>query len=120
MSPAAVVYGYNAETESYEVVGTNGPTNGVQFKLYSVNPITQDVVLPLVEIGHANLLDEGDALGANAVALRLQLVSEGTTFLDYALSHAEVVKTRSLAVGVGAHWRGQVWVPFYNRDRESE
>ncbi len=60
---------------------SGAPANGVRYILYAVNPVTGDPV-PGAEIGYADLTDEGDAL-PDRVALHLEVVSGGITFLDY-------------------------------------
>lgn len=58
------------------------PANGVRFILYAVNPVTGQPIVEL-EIGWADLLDEGE--GEAGIALRLEVVSEGEKFLDYSV-----------------------------------
>jgi hypothetical protein len=60
---------------------TGAPANGVRFILYAVNPITHAPIVS-VEVGHADLIDEGIAR-PTGLGLRLIVVSEGTTYLDY-------------------------------------
>ncbi len=57
------------------------PANGVRFILYAVNPITHEPIID-VEVGHADLLDIG-AARPSGIGLRLLVVSQGQTFLDY-------------------------------------
>jgi hypothetical protein len=60
------------------------PADGVRFILYAVNPVTRQPIVDR-EIGYADLHDEG-AARASGIALRLVVVSEETTFLDYAVT----------------------------------
>jgi hypothetical protein len=60
---------------------TGAPPNGVRFILYAVNPVTHEPIVSL-EVGHADLIDEG-AARPTGLGLRLIVVSEGTTYLDY-------------------------------------
>jgi hypothetical protein len=62
---------------------TDAPANGVRFILYGVNPVTGEPLLE-DEIGHADLVDEGDS--TSGIALRLTVVSDGETFLEYSVS----------------------------------
>lgn len=62
---------------------TDAPSNGVRFILYGVNPITGEPLLEQ-EIGHADLVDEGDSVAG--IALRLTVVSGGETYLEYSVS----------------------------------
>ena len=59
---------------------TDGPTNGIRFILYAVNPVTHEITEPLTEIGYADLTDEGTELVA---AIGLEVVSGSVTYLDY-------------------------------------
>jgi hypothetical protein len=62
---------------------TEGPDNGVRFMLYTVNPITKEIAVPLQSIGYADLLDESTE---NEAAIRLRVVSGEVTYLDYVVS----------------------------------
>lgn len=57
------------------------PANGVRYILYAVNPLDHTLV-PEVEIGYADLTDEGDAT-PDAASLRLRAVSNDVVFVDY-------------------------------------
>jgi hypothetical protein len=73
---------YDPATDQYVVDPDRegAPATGVRFVLYEVD----DAGLPVVEevVGHANLVDEGDG-SAEDVALRLVVVANGRTALDY-------------------------------------
>jgi hypothetical protein len=60
---------------------TGAPANGVRFILYETDASDRPIVEN--EIGHADLIDEGDA-SVEDIALRLLVVVDGTTVLDYA------------------------------------
>lgn len=62
---------------------TDGPDAGVRFILYTVNPITKEIAVPLDSIGYADLLDESTE---NEAAIRLRVVSGDVTYLDYIVS----------------------------------
>jgi hypothetical protein len=74
---------YDPALDRYTVDATRGgaPATGVRFILYEVDvegtPILDE------EIGHADLIDEGDSSVAD-VALRLVVVANAVTVLDYA------------------------------------
>lgn len=74
---------YDPALDEYAVdsTRTGAPTTGVRFVLYEVDvdgtPILDE------EIGYADLIDEGDA-SAEDVALRLVVVANAVTVLDYA------------------------------------
>lgn len=76
-------YVYNATLRRYVVAPerTGAPAGGVRFVLYAVNPVTHEPIVA-TEVGHADLLDEG-RLRPTGIGLRLIVVSEGTTYLDY-------------------------------------
>ena len=64
---------------------TGGPANGVRFTLYAVNPLTGAIVVPLIEVGSADLLDE--SAGATAkLHILVKDVAGTTTYLDYVAS----------------------------------
>lgn len=60
------------------------PANGVRFIIYAVNPVTGQPVVES-EVGWADFTDEGVDL-VDGVSVRLQVVSGGTTFLDYTVA----------------------------------
>ena len=59
------------------------PGTGVRFVLYTVEPATSSPALPLNEIGYLDVTDQ--SAGATD-ALRLALVSDNVTYLDYTVS----------------------------------
>jgi hypothetical protein len=63
---------------------SGAPANGVRFILYAVDSATQQP-LPSQELGQADLTDEGDPL-APGIALRLVIVIDRTTRLDYSVA----------------------------------
>lgn len=102
-------YEYDEATERYVLSERTGaPANGVRFLVYTVNPITGDPVSPLEEVGYADILDESTE---TADALRLVLVSEGTTYLDYGIT-ASVGETQSRATIDGFVTNGTTQVNF--------
>ena len=76
-------YVYDATLRRYVLAParTGAPAGGVRFILYAVNPVTDEPIVA-TEIGHADLIDEGRAR-PTGIGLRLIVVSEGTTYLDY-------------------------------------
>lgn len=56
------------------------PANGVRFALYAVDPIQLRPVLPLVEVGYADILDQGSG---NTIDVRLKVVQANVIYLDY-------------------------------------
>jgi hypothetical protein len=75
---------------------TGAPPNGVRFILYALNPVTQEPIVA-VEVGHADLIDDGIA-SAPGLALRLIVVSGETTYLDYRVALEGSASAGSLAV----------------------
>ncbi len=76
---------FNLQTNAYEVdtTRTGAPADGVRFILYAVDPVLGQVVTPLTEIGHVDLIDKS-APGVNSVQI-LAVVGE-VTVLDYTAS----------------------------------
>ena len=74
---------FDAAQQRYVVdpTRTGAPTNGVRYILYAVNPLDHTVV-PDLEIGYADLTDEGDST-PDAGSLRLRAVSHDVVFVDY-------------------------------------
>jgi hypothetical protein len=71
----------NAETLEYEVSARTGaPSNGVRFIVYAVNPVSGQPVTPLQEVGYA---DVEVTETATSLSIRLELVSDNVTYLDY-------------------------------------
>lgn len=79
-------YEWDAETDTYVASDrTDGPTNGVRFVLYAINPATHQPAEPLNELGNVDLLDLSTA---SADIARLLVVVEGVTYYDYRLTLA--------------------------------
>ena len=62
---------------------TGAPANGVRFLLYAVDPVTFMPVEPLVETGYVDITDLS---GTNTQSARVQVVSGGTTYIDYTVT----------------------------------
>jgi hypothetical protein len=78
-----VTFTYNADTDQYEPSDLTGAAeNGVRFMVYAVNPISGVPIEPLVEVGYADIVTTETASSAT---VRVELVSAGVTFLDYAV-----------------------------------
>ncbi len=73
---------YDPDTGEYAVDPdrTGAPAKGVRFVIYEVDLFGEPIVEE--EIGHADLIDEGDA-SAEDVALQLLVVADDITVLDY-------------------------------------
>jgi hypothetical protein len=89
---------YDPALDEYVVdaLRTGAPATGVRFVLYEVD-LTGTPVLA-EEIGYADLIDEGDA-SAQDVALRLVVVAENVTVLDYATTLDLTLTQGTLTVG---------------------
>jgi hypothetical protein len=78
-----VTFTYNTETDAYEASELTGaPDDGVRFIVYAVNGITGVPVEPLVEVGYADI---SVSETTTSMAVRVELVSGGVTYLDYAV-----------------------------------
>ncbi|HWB40381.1 MAG TPA: hypothetical protein VG500_03930 [Gemmatimonadales bacterium] len=76
-----VTFVYNADTDQYEASELAGaPGDGVRFLVYAVNPISGAIIEPVIEVGYADIVVTESA---NAASVRIELVSEGVTYLDY-------------------------------------
>jgi hypothetical protein len=91
-------YVYDASLRRYVLAPerTGASASGVRFILYAVNPVTHEPIVA-TEIGHADLIDEGRAR-ATGIGLRLIVVSEGTTYLDYRVGIEGSPNSGALAV----------------------
>jgi hypothetical protein len=72
------------------------PANGVRFILYAVNPITEEPIVG-TEVGWADLLDESASV-ESGIALRLRVVSDGVTYLDYGITAEGGLTSATLGV----------------------
>jgi hypothetical protein len=91
-----VTFIYNADTDQYEPSDLTGaPEDGVRFMVYAVDPITGVPVEPLVEVGYADIVTTETA---NAVTVRVLLVSAGVTYLDYSVSATASATSLTLTV----------------------
>ncbi len=70
--------GYQQDAER-----TDAPANGMRFVLYAVDPVSDEIVEPLVETGHVDFLDESTE---NTSSVRLLVVSGGMEYLNYAVT----------------------------------
>jgi hypothetical protein len=75
---------YNTTTQTYQLSSETGaPSNGVRFRLYAVNTTTQQVNVPLQDIGYLELTDKSTPA---AVSLGIKAVVNNVTLLDYTAS----------------------------------
>ena len=80
-----VTFVYNPETDQYEASDAAGaPAAGVRFIIYAVDPVTRVPVEPLVEVGYADIVSTASASGGT---VRIEVVSGGVTYLDYAMGY---------------------------------
>jgi hypothetical protein len=90
LSTAAIPSEYLGVTFTYDVgTGEYGPSDltgapqdGVRFIVYAVNAISGQIIEPLVEVGYADIVTTETA---SAATVRIELVSAGVTYLDYAV-----------------------------------
>ncbi len=74
---------WNVDSAGYVATARAGaPANGIRFIVYGIDPLTGDPLVPLVETGHVDLLDESTATSG-----RLHILVRGLggtpTFLEY-------------------------------------
>src|SRR5690242_20243636 len=77
------IYTYDTTFHAYvRSATTGGPTNGVRFILYAINPLTGNLSSPLSPVGQADLLDESVGVTAK---LHIIVAGNGGTpsYLDY-------------------------------------
>ena len=60
----------------------DAPSNGVRFIVYAVDPISLQPVTPLSEVGH---VDVEVTESTTSASVRIELVSNGVTYLDYSV-----------------------------------
>jgi hypothetical protein len=78
-----VTFTYDVDTDQYGPSDLDGaPADGVRFMVYAVNAINGAVIEPLVEVGYADIVTTETASSAT---VRIELVSAGVTYLDYAV-----------------------------------
>jgi hypothetical protein len=70
-------------------------TNKVRFILYAVDPVTFAPVIPLVETGYVDLTDLSDG---STQAARIQVISGGTTYIDYTVSGTSSMSSARVTV----------------------
>jgi len=81
------VWEYDPATTRYKLKSaTGGPSNGVRFLLYAVNPLTRTVTLPLQETGYADLLDESTSPTALQLRLKAYDNAKAKVLIDYTAS----------------------------------
>jgi hypothetical protein len=74
-------YVWDSTNDEYVQSDLSGaPSNGVRFLLYAINPVNLSPVEPLTEVGYVDIIDES---GSSTVAVRVLVVSDGATYLDY-------------------------------------
>lgn len=87
---------YDIETDGYVASELTGaPANGVRFLLYAVNPITNQPIEPLVEVGYADVVATETATSAS---VSIEVVSGGVTFLDYTVAVGGTASAVTLTV----------------------
>lgn len=71
---------------AHDVTRTDGPSNGIRFILYAINPVTDAPTD--VEIGYVDLLDESTTTSG---VIRVIVVSEGTEFVNYTVTATALI-----------------------------
>ena len=76
-------YEWNVDSAGYVATARAGaPANGIRFIVYGIDPFTGDPIVPLVETGYVDLMDESTATSGRLHIL-VQSVGGAATFLDY-------------------------------------
>ena len=93
-----VTFTYDVETDQYGPSDLDGaPANGVRFIVYAVDPISGAVIEPLVEVGYADVVTTETASSAT---VRVELVSGGVTYLDYAVGATGSASASTVALTI--------------------
>jgi hypothetical protein len=91
-----VTFVYNPDSGVYEASELTGaPSDGVRFVVYAINPINGQIITPVVEVGHADIVVTETASSAT---VRIELVSGGVTFLDYSVAAIAAANGGTVAV----------------------
>jgi hypothetical protein len=97
LSVAGRTFVYDEASSSY-VISTDAPplaNNKVRFVLYAVDPVTFAPVSPLVTTGYVELTDLSEGSTQSA---RIQVVSAGTTYIDYTVTGSAGVSSAQITV----------------------
>ena len=89
LTGSAGSYTYTASTR------TGAPANGVRFILYAVDPITFQPVSPLVETGHADLIDLSTS---TTNSLQVVIIEGTTTYANYTVSGSDASGVANLTL----------------------
>ncbi len=80
------VFSWDPNLHSYYVSSpTGGPSNGIRFLLYAINPLTDEPATPLDQIGYVDLMDESSG-GIARLHIQVKDKGETVTYLDYLFS----------------------------------
>lgn len=87
---------FNTQTESYEIdnARTDAPADGLRVILYAVDPVLGQVLTPLDEVGYLDLIDVSTV---STDAVKIVVVIEGETFLDYTASATQTTTSVSIS-----------------------
>ena len=101
-------YTYNGEYYDVDPSRTDAPATGVRFILYAVNPVTGEIAEPLNEIGWVDLTDLSND---NQASVRLEVVSDSVTYLDYTVTTTGVITAPTFTIA-GFITDGETQVTF--------
>jgi hypothetical protein len=80
------VFSWDPNLQSYyRSSTTGGPTNGIRFLLYAIDPFTDEPATPLNQVGYADLLDESSG-GTARLEVQVKSADGSITYLDYTFS----------------------------------
>ena len=101
---------YDVDSAHYVLApdSTGAPASGVRLKLYAVDPILEQPILPLNDVGYLDLTDESSP---SADALGVLAVVQGVTYLDYLASAVQTTSSLTFTAD-GYVSDGQTQVDF--------
>lgn len=87
---------WDVDNDVYVASDVSGaPAKGVRFLLYAVNPVTRQPVEPLDELGYVDVTD----VSSGAVkGMRVVVVADGVTYLDYSVRGAGTSSSGTVTV----------------------
>ena len=88
-------YTYNGQYYDVDPSRTDAPATGVRFIIYAVNPITEEIAEPLNEVGYVDLTDLSNETQAS---VRLEVVSDGVTYLNYTVTATGVITAPTFTI----------------------
>ena len=95
---------------------TGAPANGVRFLLYAVDPVLLQPVVPLVETGYVDVIDQSTA---TQLDVRVRVVQGAVTYLDYDVVSSATSSSGIVTIG-GFAFNGSVRANFTLKNTVSQ